>query len=109
MELVCREGQQVDVLFLNINWQVLGRLHSIGMEQDDPLTSNTSNLLNGLDRTDLIVGIHHGDKAGVRADGRFNLLRQYNSVFMDIQQRDFKALFFKSGQRVQYCMVLKGY
>ena len=59
VELVGREGQQVDVLHLYVNGQVSRRLNRIGMEDNSPLPAHRADFRNRQDGADLVVGIHN--------------------------------------------------
>ena len=90
-----RKRQHINVLLLHINRQMSRRLYRIRMEQNTFFPAYLSNCLYRLDRPDLIIGIHHADKAGIVTNSIRHLLRQYNSVFMNIQQGNLKSFFFQ--------------
>ena len=89
------KGQHIDVLRDHINRQMPGRLHRVGMEGYALRPAYLPDFRNGLDGTDLVVGVHNGNKAGVLPDGICHLGRKYPSVFMNIQQLDLKAGLFQ--------------
>ena len=74
VELVGGKRQQVDVLRLHVDRQVPRRLYCIGMEQDAPLPAHRTDLGDGQDGANLIVGIHDGHQGGVLPDGLRHLL-----------------------------------
>ena len=83
MELVAGQAQQVDVLRLHVDGQVSRRLHGVGVEQDALLPAQRTDLLDGLDRADLVVGVHDGDQRGVRPYGRRQLVQPDKAVLVD--------------------------
>ena len=85
-----------------------GGLHCVGVEQHAALTANCTNLRNGKNGADFIVGVHHGDQAGILADGVRDLLRGDGANAADGQQLNLKAFFFEPFQRVQHRVMLKG-
>ena len=82
-------------------------LHGVGMEEDARFFADCTDLCDRQDRADLVVGVHDGHEAGVRADGCLDLLGGDGADLADRQQLDLKALFFELFQRVQHSMVLK--
>ena len=107
MELVRRERKHIDVLRLYIDVDVTGGLHGVGMEQHARVMADLADLGDRQDGADLVVGIHDGHKAGIRADGVLHLLRRYGPDGADGQKLDFKALLFQLFERVQHGMMLK--
>ena len=85
-----------------------GSLHRIGVEQDAALAADGADLGDRLDRADLVVCIHDRHEAGILADGVRDLLGRDEAVFMNIEQRDLKALLLQPLQAVQDGMMLKG-
>ena len=95
VELMGGEGEHIDLLRDYVNVQVTCRLHGIGVKQDALTAAHGADLGNGLHGTDLVIGEHDGDKAGVGANRRFHLLGRNHTVFVHIQQRDCKTLLFQ--------------
>ena len=62
----------------------------------------------GLNRADLIVGIHNGNNGGLRTDGGFHFFRPDDAVHMHGQQRHFKTFSFQLFQGVEHRVMLKG-
>ena len=108
VELVRGEGEHVDALRLDVNGNMARRLHRIGVEEHASLAADPADLGDRKDRTDLIVGVHDGDKAGILADGVLHLLRRDRTGGADGQKLDREALFFKLFERVQHGVMLKG-
>ena len=74
VELVGGEGQQVDVLGSHVNGQMARRLHRVGVEGDAPLPAHRTDLGDGQDGTNLVVGVHNGHQGGVLPDSLRHLL-----------------------------------
>ena len=83
------------------------RLHRIRVKRDAPLAAERADGLNGLERTDLVVGEHDRHERRVVTDGRRHVLDADDAVFVHIQQRHIKALPAQLVKRVQHRMVLK--
>ena len=107
MELVAAEGQHVNVLLFYVDRHIADSLYGVGMEPNAMLFADFTNLRDGLDGADLVIGIHDGDKAGLIGDGGLELFRDDDAVFMDVEVRDLKALFFERCAGVQHRVVLK--
>ena len=107
VELVSRKRKQVDLHLPHVDGQMPRRLHRVGVEKHALFAANPPDGGDGLDGADLVVGKHHRNQRGVRADGCRHLLRGDQPGCVHIQQRDRKALFFELFQRVKYGMMLK--
>ena len=102
------EGQHVDVLLVDIDVEMTGGLHGVGMEQDAFFLADSADLRNGQDGADLVVGVHGGDQAGVGADGVRYLLGGDGADGAHRQQLDLKAFLFQLFQGVENGVMLKG-
>ena len=107
VELVRGERQQVDVLRLDIDGQMTGRLHSVGVEQHARRAADCADLADRQNGADLVVGVHDGNQARVLADGVFHLLRRHGADGANGEQFDLEALFFELLERVQHGVVLE--
>ena len=83
------------------------RLYGVGVEQHALFPADGTELADGLDGADLVVGKHDGHEGGILPDGFLQLFRIHQTVFMDVQQSDLIALFFQFVQGMQYGMVLE--
>ncbi len=52
------EGQHIDILLVDIDVEMTGGLHGVGMEQDTFFPADRADLRNGQDGADLVVGVH---------------------------------------------------
>ena len=82
-------------------------LNSIRVEKDSVLFTDLADLMNRLNCSDLIVGIHDRDQAGILPDRRFQFLRPHQSVLVHRQERHLIALFFQPVQGMQDRVVFK--
>lgn len=83
------------------------RLNCICMEHNALFTAYFSDFLYRLYRSDFVVGIHDGYKAGILSNCISYLLGQNDSVFMHVEQGYLKALFFELFQRMKHGVMLK--
>ena len=67
IELVSRERERIDLPFLDRDGNVADSLHGIRMEEDTVRPADGADLSDGLDSADLVVGRHHRDEKGIRA------------------------------------------
>ena len=65
------------------------------------------NLLHGLNRSDFVVCSHNGYKTGLVRNRIFNIFGLDYTVFINIDKRNLKALFFQSVERVKNRVMLK--
>ena len=107
MEFMGGEGQHINILFLHMNGQMPCCLYSIGMEQHAFFFTQCTDLGNGLNAADLVVGIHNSHQTGIFPNGCRHFLRRHNAVLMHIQQSNLKALLLHLFQGVQYSMMFK--
>ena len=108
MEFMAGEGQHIDVLLVDVDVEMTGGLHGIGMEQDAFFPADSADLRNGQDGTDLVVGVHGGDQAGVGADGVRYLLGGDGTGRANGKQLYLKALLLQLFQGVENGVVLEG-
>ena len=91
---------------IDINRHLSESLNCIGMEQNAVFFCNFTDLFDGLNGSDLVVGKHHRDQDGVRADGFFQFIQLDNTVFIHIQVGNLKALFLQPLAGMQNGMML---
>ena len=108
VELVAGQGEHVDVLGVHVDGQMAGGLDGVGVEGDLLLPADLADLGDGLDGADLVVGVHDGHQAGLLGDGLGHLLGGNETVFVDVQQGDGKALLLQLLEGVEDGVVLKG-
>ena len=107
MEFMAGHGEHVNIHGLDINGHMARGLNRVGMKGNSLLAAKGANLRDGLNGANLVVGEHHGDKAGILPYSGGQILKPYHAVLVHVQQRYIKALFFKLFQGVKHCVVLK--
>ena len=75
VELVSAHGQHIHAQLLDIHGDGTHSLNRIGVHPDAVLVGDLSDLLDGLDGADLVVGHHDADEGGVGADSSLDILR----------------------------------
>ena len=83
--------EHVNMHLIHIDGNLCIRLYRIGMKQYAVLFCNLTDLGDGLDGTDLVVGKHHADQNGIGTNGCFQLVQADQSVSVHIQIGDLKA------------------
>ena len=76
------------------------------MEDDALFTAQSTDGVQILNHTDFIVHSHHAGEDGVRANCRLEHFQIQQTVFIDVQIRDFKALTLQLTHGVQHSLVL---
>ena len=94
VEFVRGQGQHIDIFLHDMNFHMAHRLYGVGMKEHALVTADFSQLRNGLDGADLVIGVHDGYQSRIGTDGGGQLVRMDDAVFMRIQKRDLKAALF---------------
>ena len=102
------QGEQVDVHGLDVNGQVSGSLHGVGMEQHAVLLADCADFRNGLNGAHFVIGKHNRDQAGIGPDGSFHLLRRHQTFAAHVQKGHLEALLLQALQAVENGVMLKG-
>ena len=87
--------EHINVTVIYIDRKLSESLHCIGMEQDAMLFCDLTDLFDGLNGSDLIVGKHDGNQDGIRTDSLLQLVQFYNTVLIYIQIGDLKTAFLQ--------------
>ena len=107
VELMSREGKQIDVLLFYINGDIAHGLYRVGVKEHTFFVANLTDFGNGLDGSDFIVGVHDGDKGGIFPDRGGYILHPDKSLWGDWKLGDFKSLFAQGIHRVKDCVMLE--
>ena len=67
-------GQHIHAQLLDVHGDGTHSLNRIGVHPDAVLVGDLSDLLDGLDGADLVVGHHDADQRGIGTDGSFHVL-----------------------------------
>ena len=98
--------EHVNMHLIHIDGNLCIRLYRIGMGKYAVLLRDLSDLGDGLDGTDLVVGKHHADQNGIGADGCFQLVQADQSVSVHIQIGDLsKPLFSRYSVVICFSMM----
>ena len=108
MNFVTGDGKHINVLLLNVYGHMTEGLNRVGVEPYFAFAAQGADFLYGLDCAYFVVGVHNGHKAGVGANGGFNILNADYAVFVNGNIGYLKPLLFKGGAGVKHGMVLKG-
>jgi len=106
VELVAREGEEVDVVLIDVEFEVADRLDGVGVEGDAVLAGDGADLADRLDGPDLVVGGHHRDQNGAVGDRIPDGRRIDPPLPVDRQVGDREALLFQEGAGVEDGVVL---
>lgn len=90
IELVSNKRVEVDLITLYIDRDLPHSLCAIDMKQGTLFATQRAELWNGLNRADLIVGVHHTHEQGVRVNGLTSLLEVDLTQFVDAEPAHIK-------------------
>ena len=81
VKLVCREVEKIDARCLDVNRDLSCRLTRVSVKENGPwlLMTERCNLLDRLDRSNLVVGVHDRHQNGGRPEGVLDVLNLYLS------------------------------
>src|SRR6267378_1614304 len=108
IDLVAGDGEQVDIVLLDVDWNFANRLHTIDSEDDAVFLGNLADFRHGIDDANLVVGIHDGDENCFRRDGFTHVFRVDAAIALYRQVGDFVAVLFEALAGVEYSFVLNG-
>lgn len=91
VQLVATNGKQVNVHLIDINWDFADALRSIRVEEHLVLAADRTDLLDGLNDTDLVVHVNHGADKCVRSDRSLQHIQVDETIRSDRQVSDFEA------------------
>ena len=102
------EGIQIDAQRLDVDGQLAHGLHAVGVEKDAGLAGDARDLGERLHRSQLVVGVHDGDKHGLGAQGAADVAGGNQAVGGDADARHRNALAFELGAGGEHGRVLDG-
>ncbi len=103
-----RRGQQVDVVFLDVDRNLAHGLNAIYGEEDTMFLGNLADFRDGIDHANFVVGVHDGDQDRCRPDGCFQIVEAHPAVTLNGQIGDFEAVLLEVLAGVEYGLVLDG-
>ena len=107
VELVGAHGQHIHAQLLDVHGDGTHSLNRIGVHPDAVLVGDLSDLLDGLDGADLVVGHHDADQRGIGTDGSFHVLGTDVALGGGLDIGHFKAHALQCSHAVHDSMVLK--
>lgn len=90
------EGEHIDTQGIQIHRDLARALHRVRMQIDLPLPGQPANMLQGLDSSDLVVGMHYRNEYGVRTDGPLQVGGLLQPLRIDRQVGYGKALLLQA-------------
>ena len=107
VELVSAHGQHIHAQLLDVHGDGTHSLNRIGVHPDAVLVGDLSDLLDGLDGADLVVGHHDADEGGVGADSSLDILRADVALRGGLDIGDLEAQTLESCHAVHDGVVLE--
>ena len=80
VELVGRDAQQVEPVAREVDGEVSRGLDGVCVEEDAPLAAGATEVMDVLHAAYLVVCVHHGDEAGILAQGFLNGLHAHDAL-----------------------------
>lgn len=106
VNLVGRNGHQVNVHLVDIDGNLSNSLCTIGVEEDLLGSAKLSNLLDWLDDTNLVVDSHDRHHHGFGADSVLQLFHADSTVRLDREVCDFTSFILQVATAVKHTLVL---
>jgi hypothetical protein len=106
VKLVTGDREQVDTERFHIDENLPDRLGGIGVENNASLATKMGNLIDGLNRSHFIVGMHNGDKNRFRSDRAANVIRIDPTKSIDGNRSDVGAESFNEPAWFEHSRVL---
>jgi len=92
IDLVTTDAQEINVHLSHINGDLADSLGSIGVEENLLGTAKGSDLLDGLNDSDLVVDSHDRDQSGIGANGSLEVVHGDQAVLSNRKVGDIEAL-----------------
>src|SRR6185436_13883832 len=106
VDLVRRDGKQVDLELLHVDLDAPGALHRIAVEDDALRAAQLADLPHRLDHADLVVHHHDRNQDGVRPNGFFKAIQINEAVLHHFQIRGLEALALELAEGVEHGLML---
>src|SRR6266403_3078990 len=108
INLVAGDGEQVDIVLLDVDWDFADSLHTIDGENNAVFLGDLADFRHRIDDANLIVGIHDGDKNCFRRNGFTHVFRIDAAIALNRQIGDFVAVLFEALTGVEHSFMLDG-
>ncbi len=106
VDLVRRDGEQVDAVALHVHGNFADGLHAIHMEENALFLGDFADFFDGLNDADFVVGVHDGDQNRFRRDGLAQIVEIDAAVFLHRQIGDLVAVFLEALAGIEHGLVL---
>ena len=91
VELVGRDAHEVKAVAREVDLHMAGSLHGVGVEERAALAAHAADVAHGLQRPNLVVGIHERDQAGVLAHGGLHGLHVHDAKLVRLNERNLEV------------------
>ena len=91
VELVGREGEQVEAVAREVDGEVGRCLDGVRVEEGTALAGHAADIAHGLHGSYLVVCVHEGDEAGVGAHGSLDVSHADEAVGIRLHERDLEV------------------
>ena len=108
VDLVSAQSEQVNTELLHVGRDLAGALDTVGVERNPGVAGQPRDPGNGLNRAQLVVGVHDGDQHGFRAQCLAHVLDGNDSVRTAGEPGDSDAPAFKAAAGVEDGRMLDG-
>src|SRR5256884_1561982 len=95
INLVRADGQQVDVVPLDVDRNLAHCLHAVHRKENPAFLGNLADFRDGVDHANFVIGVHDGDQNRRRLDGRFQILQADPSVALYREISHLKTVLFQ--------------
>mmetsp|Transcript_40877 Transcript_40877/g.108166 ORF Transcript_40877/g.108166 Transcript_40877/m.108166 type:complete len:254 (-) Transcript_40877:75-836(-) len=106
VELVRRDGEQVDLQRIDVDGHLADGLRRVHVEEDLFLAAKLADFGDGLDHANLVVCVHHRDQRRLRPNRRLERLEVDEAVCAHRQVGHVEALLLQPAARVEHALVL---
>src|SRR6267378_2940541 len=106
IDLVAGDGEQVDIVLLDVDWDFANRLHTIDREDNAVFLGDLADFRHRIDDANLVVGIHDGDQNRFRRNRFTHVFRVDAAIALNRQIGDFVAVLFQALTGVEHSFML---
>src|SRR6266849_2922894 len=108
IDLVAAQGQQVDVVLLDVDRNLANGLDAVHREEDTVLLGQLADFRHRVDDANFVVGVHDGNQDGLGRNGLAHIFWIDPAVALHREISHLKTVLFQAFTRVQHRLVLDG-
>src|SRR5579859_6487154 len=108
VNLVPADGQEVDVVLLNVHGDFANGLHTVYGKENPALFGNLADFRDGVDDANFVIGVHDGDQNRGRLNGRFQTVQADTPILLHRQIGDLETMLLKVLASIEHSFVLDG-